>query len=114
MNVLVADDREGTCKMLTEWLSADGHKVKSALTVEEALQKIRKEQFDVVFWEVIMPGIPSLFALEEIKKISPKTKIVMMTGIFLDREFKKRLKEKGALGFLHKPFKPEDIYGFLK
>lgn len=114
MNVLVADDGKGICKMLTEWLSAVGHKVKCALTVEEVLQQIREEQFDVVFLKVIMPGIPSLIVLEKIKKISPKTKIVVMTGIFLDREFKKELKEKGALGFIQKPFNPEDIYEFLK
>ncbi len=73
-----------------------------------------KEHFDVVFLDVIMPGIPSLIVLDEIKRISPKTKVVIITGRMLDKEFKKELKEKGAPGFIQKPFRLEDILGFLK
>jgi len=109
MNVLVVDDEEGICRMFTKWLSAEGHKVKSTLTGEKALQQVKKEQFDVVFLDVIMPGIPSLIILEEIKKISPKTNVVMITGRMLDKEFKKGLKEKASSGFIQKPFKIEDI-----
>jgi len=114
MNVLVVDDEEEISKMMEKWLSAEGHEVKSALTGEKALEQVKKEHFDVIFLDVIMPGIPSLIVLDEIKRISPKTKVVMITGRMLDKEFKKELKEKGAPGFIQKPFKLEDILGFLK
>jgi len=100
--------------MFTKWLSTEGHKVKSVSTGENALNLFMKEHFDVVFLDVIMPGIPSLIVLDEIKRISPKTKVVIITGRMLDKEFKKELKEKGAPGFIQKPFRLEDILGFLK
>jgi DNA-binding NtrC family response regulator len=113
-NVLVVDDEEDICKMMEKWLSAEGHKVKWALDGEETLKLVVKERFDVVFLDVIMPGIPSLITLFEIKRISPETKVVMITGRMLDKEFKKELKKKGAPGLIQKPFKLEDILGFLK
>lgn len=45
---IVSSDEEEICKMFTKWLSAEGHKVKSALDGEEALKLVEKERFDVV------------------------------------------------------------------
>jgi len=114
VNVLVVDDEEEICKILTKWLSAEGHTVKSALDGEKALQQVKEEHFDVVFLDVIMPGLPSLIVLDEIKSLSPKTKVVMITGRMLDKEFKRELKDKGAPGYIKKPFRLEDILDFLK
>jgi PAS domain S-box-containing protein len=108
-NVLVVDDEDEICKMFTKWLSAEGHKVKSALTGEKALNLCKKEHFDIVFLDIVMPGIPAIDALAEIQEISPKTKIFMITGKLVDEELWKGLKEKGASGCLQKTFKIEDI-----
>ena len=40
----------------------------------------KKTHFDIVFIDVIMPGIDGFQTLEEIKKINLKTKIIIMTG----------------------------------
>lgn len=66
--------------MLRKWLSSEGHRVKSVLTGKRALNLIRKEYFDIVFLDIVMPGIPAVEVLEKIKGISPKTEVVMMTG----------------------------------
>ena len=109
LNVLVADDDEGMCKMFTKWLSADGHKVKTAFTGEEAFDFVKKEYFNLVFLDVIMPGRPILIVLDEIKRISQGTQVVMITGRLLDGEFKEELRQKGASQLLQKPFSIVDI-----
>ena len=108
-NILIVDDEEEICKMFTKWLSLDGHRVKSALTGRDAVDLIKKDSFNVVFLDVVMPGVPSIEVLEEIKNISPETKVVMITGKLMDKDLLSDLMQKGAIGYLQKPFKIEDI-----
>ena len=113
LNILVADDDEGMREMFRKWLSFEGYRVKTASTGEKALEFVKKEYFDVIFLDVIMPGCPSFIVLGEIKRISPRTHVVMITGRMLDREFSDELIQKGASQLLQKPFKKEEIDNFL-
>ncbi len=99
--------------MFTKWLSAEGHKVKSSTTGKKALDLVKKESFDIVFLDIVMPGILAIDTLAEIKELSPKMKIFMITGKLVDKELWKGLKAKGASGYLQKPFKIEDIKNCL-
>jgi nitrogen-specific signal transduction histidine kinase/CheY-like chemotaxis protein len=113
LKVLVVDDEEEICKLLTKWLSSEGHNVKSALTGKKALDLVKKESFDVVFLDIVMPGIPAIDTLAEIKNNSPETKVKMITGTLLDKESWKELRKRGADGYLVKPFKIEDIKNYI-
>ncbi len=112
-NILIVDDEEEICKMFTKWLRLDGHGVKYALTGRDAVDLIKKDSFNVVFLDVVMPGVPSIEVLEEIKNISPETKVVMITGKLMDKDSLSDLIQKGAIGYLQKPFKIEDIKEIL-
>jgi len=50
----------------------------------------------------------------ELKKISSKTKVVMMTGKLTGKDLLNELIQKGASGFLQKPFKIEDMMRAIK
>ena len=86
LNILIVDDEEEICSMFTKWLIHEGHRVESTLTGKKALSLAKKSHFDVVFLDIVMPGLPAIDALEKIKEISPKTKVIMMT-IFQRRWF---------------------------
>lgn len=109
LNILVVDDELEICKMLTKYLSIEGHRVKYALTGKEAIKLIKLEDFEVVLLDIVMPGISSMDVLSEIKKISPKTEIMVITGKFLSTHVLDELKQKGVSGFLQKPFKIEEM-----
>lgn len=111
--ILVVDDEVEICKILKKSLSADKHKVKTSSKSQEALEWIKKEYFDVVFLDIMMPGISGIEILEEIKKVSPDTKIIIITGMMIERDFVKKMKGKGAWGCIQKPFKLEEIEKIL-
>lgn len=111
--ILIVDDEVEICKILKKSLSADKHKVKTSSKGQEALEWIKKEYFDVIFLDILMPGISGVEILEEIKKVSPNTKIIMMTGKKIERDFVKKMKDKGAWGCIQKPFKLEEIEKIL-
>ena len=109
MNMLVIDDEEEICKILVNWLSADGHRVKSVPTGEKAIELVNDEHFDVVLLDVIMPGISSLTVLQQIKRISPKTKVIVITGKLVNDYILEELKQNGASVCVQKPFREEEI-----
>ena len=45
-----------------------------------AIEMTRKIHYDIMFIDVVMPGIDGFQTLDEIKKIRPETKAIMMTG----------------------------------
>lgn len=114
MNVLVVDDEEEICKMFTKFLTADGHKTKAVATGRKAINQVKKEFYDFVFLDIVLPGIPCTEVLDRIKKILPKTNVVIITGGLLNKVKKSKFRRKGAYGFLQKPFKIEDIMESLK
>lgn len=109
LNILVVDDEEQICRMFSKWLSLEGHRVKSALTGKKAINLVKKEYYDLVFLDIVMPGIPAIKVFEKTKEISPKTKVIAMTGKLIDEEMLKELRQEGVSNLLQKPFKMNDI-----
>lgn len=114
LNILVVDDEEEICNILSRLITIGGNRVQVALTGRKAVNLVEKEYFDVVFLDIVMPGMQGDEALEKIKQISPKTKVIMITGSLLTRAKMDKLLRKGASGFLQKPFKIEDIMEILE
>jgi len=118
--VLIVDDSSTMRSIVRKILSAsrfrlDLHEVDEGLA---ALDRLRQEQFDLVFLDYNMPGFNGFETLSEIKREKPKVGVVMMTTTIAN-DMADRASALGALGFLRKPFYPADIdrildryYGF--
>lgn len=109
LNILVVDDEEEICKIFEKWLSLEGHRLESALTGKRAINLVKKKNFDIVFLDIVMPGILAVDVLEKIKKISSRTKVVIITGKSIYKDLMNEWQQRGASGFLQKPFKIEDV-----
>lgn len=109
LNILVIDDEEDICRMFVKCLSLGGHVVAYALTGRQGINKVKKEHFDVVFLNVVLPKMTVLDVLERIKKISPRTKVIVITGQLMDKKSMSQLKKKGAEGLLQKPFSIDEL-----
>jgi len=83
LNILVVDDEPVARDILSHYLVADGHSVEMAANGYGALEKFRKEQFDLVITDQAMPGLTGLQLAEAIKK-EANTPILMLTGCGID------------------------------
>lgn len=109
MNILVVDDEKEICKMFNKFLSIKGHRVKSVLTGKKAIKLVKRKYFDFVFLDIVMPGVPASEVLEEIRKISQTTRIVIITGKLVNKNLLSEFRKKGASECIQKPFRMEEI-----
>lgn len=107
--VLIVDDSELTRYLLTQILVSGGHEVVGeAADGLEALQRVRETDPDVVVLDLLMPKMRGGEALEEIRKISPRARVVMCSGDHQEHTVRDVVK-KGASGFIIKPFKKDAV-----
>ena len=113
--ILVADDEVVIRNLFKRLLETKGHQVVTAKDGSEALDKIKEEPFDIIFLDIVMPGIGGLKACQTIEKINPEAKIVMMTGYGAEaeEEIEKSLRA-GAYECLHKPFTIKELLDTLE
>lgn len=68
-NILIADD-EGAIRMaVKEFFEFQGHKVTEACDGIEAVEKCRKEDFDIIIMDIMMPRLDGFTAYKEIRKL---------------------------------------------
>jgi len=102
--ILLVDDSDMTRFLLGRFLTAGGHEiVGEAADGIEAIRMVEEVAPDLVILDLIMPNMKGLQTLEEIKKVSPKTSVVMCTGDQQENNVREAVR-KGASGFIVKPF----------
>ena len=106
--ILVVDDEVSVCNMVSETLGLQGFQVSMAHGGNEALSHIRGRSFDLIVSDIRMPGMDGLALLKEIRRMSPITLVIIMTG-HADMHYVLEALRNGAAGFLIKPFSLEDL-----
>ena len=105
--ILVVDDSRMNLKVFAGLMRASGVQIVEALSGEQCLELLRKQKFDMVFLDHMMPGMDGVETLEEIKaeKLCEHTTVVMLTANAIVGEEDKYL-EMGFDDFLSKPILP--------
>jgi len=90
-NILVVDDNNFLRIVVSKMLSRLGYEVSSANSGENGLSIFLKNKFDIVLSDYEMPGMDGVAFACSIKKSSPRTPVVTMTGagkeaVFFQRE----------------------------
>lgn len=106
--ILVVDDEKDICKVLEFLLKSEGYVVSVACNGEEALEKLKKDRFDVVITDLKMDKVDGLAVLEKTKELSANTAVVIMTA-FASVESAVNIMKKGASDYIVKPFLNEEI-----
>ncbi|MGB7293296.1 MAG: sigma-54 dependent transcriptional regulator [Thermodesulfobacteriota bacterium] len=78
--ILIADDEKTFRDTLAKVLTEERYEVVTAPDGEAALQEISNQDFDLAFVDVRMPGIDGLQLLDEIRKVSPQTSVIIATA----------------------------------
>ncbi len=107
-NVLIVDDDRLICWALERLIAADDFLVTSVNSGEEAIAALSRIPFALAFLDVHLPDADGLELLREIRKISPGTRVTVMTA-----DSSEALRQEALLGgaamFLEKPFGVSEI-----
>jgi len=107
--ILLVDDEPAMLRYIRTLLEVDNHKVETASTGEEALQRIEKGmEPDLVLLDVLMPGIDGIETLEQIRQKRPATKIVMLSCVNDTKKVVQAMR-LGAHDYLTKPFQKSEL-----
>ena len=114
--VLFVDDEEDYLTTLLKRMRKRHVNAAGVRSGKEALAQLAKQPTDVVVLDVRMPGMDGIETLREIKKMSPLTEVIMLTG-HASLEVAREGMELGAFDYLMKPvdidellYKLEDAY----
>jgi len=113
VRVLHVDDDVSFLKTARPILEMQGaFQVDTAQSVKEAVEKMKKEEYDVVVSDYLMPGKDGLQFLKELRKKGNKIPFVVFTGKGREEVAVKAL-NLGADGYFNKSGHPETVYGEL-
>lgn len=87
MRILVIDDDPCVCEVVARYLQADRHSVVLAANGKEGLKKFCKGGFDLVITDRAMPTVSGDQVAAEIKRLSPATPVILLTGFGEIMEF---------------------------
>lgn len=106
--ILIVDDEEKFLSYLSKRLEMREYNVDTSLSGEDALEKVRQHNFDVVILDVLMPGIDGIEVLREIKKAKPFIEVIMLTG-HASVEAGVEGMRLGAYDYVMKPCEAEEL-----
>jgi len=106
--ILVVDDDQFYQDFCKEILGEDGYEIRSTYTGEEALEILKREEFDIMLADLVMPGVDGIELLETAKQLTPAMDVIMMTG-YASVESAVRCLKSGAVDYLTKPINPEEL-----
>jgi two-component system, sensor histidine kinase and response regulator len=107
-DLLVVDDDESVLLTLQAVLQMDGYNVEARSSGTEAIELIRRHVFDLVLTDLRLDDMDGITILSEIKRHSPETVSIMLTGYASLETAVKALRE-GAYDYLVKPCDVEEL-----
>jgi ATP-dependent Lon protease len=107
-HVLVVDDEDIARTNLEYILKKEGYHVSTAVNGADALEKVMASEFDLILTDLKMEKMDGMQLVESVKRISPHTDIVMITGFATVSSAVDALK-KGAAHYLPKPINLDEL-----
>ena len=80
LKVLVVDDQKEICDLMKSYLELDFHFVVTATCSEDALEKFRRDSFDLVITDLVMPGTSGAELARAIKEIKLEEPVILFTA----------------------------------
>jgi len=111
--VLIVDDEQSICDVLSISLKKEGYVVAAETNPRRALERLKREPFDLVLQDLKMPEMDGIDLLREIKKLREETVVIIMTAYTTwDRAVEAM--RLGAYDYIKKPFDTQiDIKGTI-
>ena len=110
--ILIIDDDEELCELVSEYLSVEGFETEAVHDGESGLQKALSDDYELAILDVMLPRKNGFDVLRDLRK-SSKLPVLMLTAKGDDMERIVGL-EIGADDYLPKPFNPRELVARLR
>jgi nitrogen regulation protein NR(I) len=111
-HILIVDDDPQLRQSFEKLLYAEGHRVRTAATGENALEMVRSEVPDLVIMDVRLPGMSGLETFRALHETEPKLPVIIMTA-YGTTETAIEATKLGAFEYVLKPFDIPDILALI-
>ena len=113
--ILLVDDNDVNRKVASSIMTKSGCQVKEAHDGFDAIKKVKKEAFDLIFMDIQMPKMDGLKATNEVRKQvnGSNTPIIAMTAYSMEED-RERFLKAGLDDYLAKPIKAEMLIDKIK
>jgi len=105
--IMVVDNEPDIVDLTRTVLELGGYEVVPAYSGEECLQKIDKEQVDLVLLDIMMPGMSGWDVFNRIKKEKAEVKVAFMSVLEISDKRKEVLLQEGLSDYIMKPFEKD-------
>lgn len=108
--VLLVEDQEPMCQMLTEHMEANGYRVLAANNGADALSAAKRHEGEIhlLITDVIMPQMSGPVLVRSLQEIRPRMKVLYMTG-YTDDKLRDSAIEEFKLSLIQKPFSLDEF-----
>lgn len=110
--ILIIEDDTAFCQMLQKFLTKHGFAVSTSYSIKEAEEQLNTSIFDIILSDVRLPKGNGVTLLPQVKKESPATQVILMTG-YAEVKTAVNAMKKGAFDYISKPFTPEEILSVI-
>ncbi|MDB6153882.1 MAG: protein of unknown function, putative Histidine kinase [Chthoniobacteraceae bacterium] len=110
LRVLVVDDELNTRDVVTRYLQSDGHRVVTAASGADAMQRVMSEEFDLMITDHGMPGMDGLQLASAVRRLDPAKAVILLTGFAFGPE----QQSDSVNCVLKKPLVYEELRGALR
>src|SRR5579871_6296026 len=107
--ILVVDDEEAIREVISTLLEAQGYQCTICANGRLALEAFRKDTFDLVLSDIVMPEMDGLKLLAELRQDDPDVPVIMVTAMH-DISIALEAIRAGAYDYILKPFERDQLY----
>lgn len=108
MRLLIAEDEKKLRKLVKDFFELKGYEVAEAGNGSEAVDALQGQKFDLIFLDIMMPGMDGLEACEKLRTYTDAP-IIFLTALY-DEETKLKGYACGADDYVTKPFSLDVLY----
>jgi DNA-binding NtrC family response regulator len=110
---MIIDDEPIVGKRLKRLFEKDGFNVETFTRGSIAIKELEQKHFDIIITDLKMGRVDGMQILETAVEKNPDTKVILISG-FSKIEIADEAFNKGAFGFIIKPFKLEELKKVIK
>lgn len=107
-HILVIDDDTYICNLLVNYLNQNGFKSEYTISGKKGIEKIKKNDFDLILCDFRLPDSDGLEILKYVKGNKPNIPVIIMTA-YAEVKTAVTLIKSGAFDYVIKPIQPEEI-----